>query len=188
MSNSYEEIRRLMYEYAECVDLADFEGLARLFAHGQMRSSTADGGMSGEAVRDFYAATNRVHPDGTLRTRHLATNIIIDLDEAGASASARSHFLVLQATVNLPLQPIVALRASRRQLALHRAHGARRSGREHVGAPDLRHRDRARRPQRHREAAGLIRRDPRESAQLRLRGMPRASWAITLRMISLEPA
>jgi 3-phenylpropionate/cinnamic acid dioxygenase small subunit len=108
MSNSYEEIRRLMYEYAECVDLADFEGLARLFAHGQMRSNTADGGMSGEAVRDFYAATNRVHSDGTLRTRHLATNIIIDLDEAGASASARSYFLVLQATVNLPLQPIVA--------------------------------------------------------------------------------
>ena len=55
----------------------------------------------------FYAATNRVHDDGTLRTRHLSTNVMIDIDEARDSATARSYFVVLQATPKLPFQPIV---------------------------------------------------------------------------------
>ncbi len=56
----------------------------------------------------FYAATNKVHADGTLRTRHLASNPIIDVDVAGRRASARSYFVVFQATADVPLQPIVA--------------------------------------------------------------------------------
>ena len=50
---------------------------------------------------------NRVHDDGTLRTRHLATNLIVDIDEDANSASARSAFVVFQQTSQLPLQPIV---------------------------------------------------------------------------------
>ena len=107
MGQSEDAIRRLMYLYAECVDLADFEGLAELFRHGEMTSNTATGGMSGERVRDFYARTNKVHENGTLCTRHLATNIIVDVDEAADSASARSYFVVFQATSRLPFQPIV---------------------------------------------------------------------------------
>ena len=107
MGQSEDAIRRLMYLYAECVDLADFEGLAELFRHGEMTSNTATGGMSGDRVRDFYARTNKVHENGTLCTRYLATNIIVDVDEAADSASARSYFVVFQATERLPFQPIV---------------------------------------------------------------------------------
>ena len=107
MGQSEDAIRRLMYLYAECVDLADFEGLAEIFRHGEMTSNTATGGMSGERVRDFYARTNKVHENGTLCTRHLATNIIVDVDEAADSARARSYFVVFQATPRLPFQPIV---------------------------------------------------------------------------------
>ena len=49
----------------------------------EMRSTSAEdgeGGMTGEQVGRFYAATNRVHDDGTLRTRHLSTNVRIDID------------------------------------------------------------------------------------------------------------
>ncbi len=107
---SHHAITTLMFRYAECVDTADFDGLSTLFAHGRMRSTSAaesHEGMTGDAIGRFYAATNRVHEDGTLRTRHLSTNVQIDIDEAADSATARSYYVVLQQTNKLPFQPIV---------------------------------------------------------------------------------
>lgn len=107
---SHHAISTLMFRYAECVDLADFDGLSALFAHGRMRSTSAEEsevGMTGDAVGRFYAATNRVHADGTLRTRHLSTNVRIDIDEANDDATAKSYFVVFQATEKLPFQAIV---------------------------------------------------------------------------------
>lgn len=107
---SHHAISSLMFRYAECVDQADFDGLSELFAYGTIRSTSAaerEEGMRGSAVGRFYAATNRVHDDGTLRTRHLATNVRIEIDEQANSATARSYFVVLQATPKLPFQPIV---------------------------------------------------------------------------------
>jgi 3-phenylpropionate/cinnamic acid dioxygenase small subunit len=107
---SHHAITKLMFRYAECVDTADFDGLSTLFANGVMTSTSAAdeaGGMTGQQVGRFYAATNRVHEDGTLRTRHLATNVIVDIDEAADSATARSYYVVFQATGKLPFQAIV---------------------------------------------------------------------------------
>lgn len=107
---SHHAIKDLMFRYAECVDQANFDGLAVLFAHGRVRASGAEeneAGVSGEAVVRLYAATNRVHPDGTLRTRHMSTNLRIDIDEDADTATARSYFVVFQATEKLPFQPIV---------------------------------------------------------------------------------
>ncbi len=107
---SHHAISALMFRYAECVDQADFDGLSQLFANGTIRSTSAEEsekGMRAEAVGRFYAATNRVHEDGTLRTRHLATNVQIEIDEATDSATARSYYVVLQATEKLPFQAIV---------------------------------------------------------------------------------
>jgi hypothetical protein len=107
-SESWLAVHDLMQRYAACVDQADFDGLGELFAHGTMRANVGDDVMTGAEVRDFYAATNRVHPNGTLSTRHLATNVVIDVDDAAGRATARSYFTVLQATDVLALQPIVA--------------------------------------------------------------------------------
>jgi hypothetical protein len=98
-----------MFRYAECIDAADFAGIGALFAHGRITARGIPGAIEGsDAVRGLYAGTNIVHPDGTLRTRHLCTNVIVDIDEDEGVATARSSFLVLQATDALPLQPIVA--------------------------------------------------------------------------------
>ena len=106
---SHHAITSLMFRYTESVDAADFDGIAELFAHGRITTRGMDGAAVGpEAVRALYAGTNKVHPDGTLRTRHLCTNVIVDVDEAAGTATARSSFLVLQATPDLPFQPIVA--------------------------------------------------------------------------------
>jgi len=106
---SHHAITTLMYRYAECIDAADFDGIAALFAHGRITNEGVDGEIEGpDAVRALYAGTNRVHADGTLRTRHLTTNVMVDIDEVTGSATARSAFVVFQQTPELPLQPIVA--------------------------------------------------------------------------------
>ena len=107
---SHHAISNLMFRYAECVDTADFDGLSELFANGGIRSTSAadsEEQMRGRAVGRFYAATNRVHGDGTLRTRHLSTNVRIDIDEENHRATARSYYVVFQATEKLPFQAIV---------------------------------------------------------------------------------
>jgi 3-phenylpropionate/cinnamic acid dioxygenase small subunit len=106
---SHHAITNLMFRYAECVDQADFDGLSELFAHGRLGSDSAesDEGMTGAQVGRFYAATNKVHANGTLCTRHLSTNVRIDIDEEADSATARSYYVVFQATGKLPFQPIV---------------------------------------------------------------------------------
>ena len=105
---SHHAITTLMYRYAECVDAADFAGIGALFAHGQLTTRGLPGAIVGaDAVRDLYLGTNKVHPNGTLMTRHLTTNVIVDIDEDAHTATARSSFVVFQATPDVPLQPIV---------------------------------------------------------------------------------
>jgi 3-phenylpropionate/cinnamic acid dioxygenase small subunit len=104
-----EAIRRLLHGYAECVDAADWDGLGALFAEGQIRAAgMRESARGAEAVRRLYAAANRVHEDGTLRTRHVVSNEIVDVEAGAASARARSYFVVYQATPRLPLQAIAA--------------------------------------------------------------------------------
>ncbi len=49
-----------------------------------------------------------MHEDGTLRTQHLVLNPIVEIDAAAGTATARSRYVVIQATAKLPLQPIIA--------------------------------------------------------------------------------
>ena len=53
-------------------------------------------------------ATTRLYPDGTPGTKHVTTNLIIEIDDQATGAAARSYFTVLQAVPGLPLQPILA--------------------------------------------------------------------------------
>jgi 3-phenylpropionate/cinnamic acid dioxygenase small subunit len=106
---SYHAITTLMFRYVECVDAADFGGIGALFADAKITNEGYPGEVAGEdAVAALYRSTNRVHDNGTSCTRHLTTNVIVDIDEESGTASARSTFVVFQATTVLPLQPIVA--------------------------------------------------------------------------------
>jgi 3-phenylpropionate/cinnamic acid dioxygenase small subunit len=106
---SHHAITTLLYIYAELMDAADFDGLAVLFADAVLTNEGVDGEVrGGDAIADLYRRTNRVHDDGTLRTRHLTTNVIVEIDDEAGTATARSAFVVLQQTAELPLQPIVA--------------------------------------------------------------------------------
>jgi 3-phenylpropionate/cinnamic acid dioxygenase small subunit len=104
---SHHAITTLLYHYAELMDAADFDGVSELFSDAVLTNEGVDEEVGGgEAIAKLYRRTNRVHDDGTLRTRHLTTNVIIDIDETANTATARSAFVVLQETPQLPLQPI----------------------------------------------------------------------------------
>ncbi len=106
---SHHAITTLMFRYAEAIDLADFDMIGELFAAASITNEGFPGEIRGrDAIAGLYRTTNMVHDDGTLRTRHVTTNVIVDIDEAADRAEARSYFVVFQCTAGLPLQPIVA--------------------------------------------------------------------------------
>jgi len=110
MTDAAREIEQLLYLYAERVDDGDFAGVGELLAHTSI--VTPDGqpiAQGAEKIRRLYEHTTRLYPDdGTPHTQHVITNVIVELDDAGDTASARSRFTVLQVLPDFPLQPIVA--------------------------------------------------------------------------------
>jgi 3-phenylpropionate/cinnamic acid dioxygenase small subunit len=105
---SHHAITSLMYRYTEYIDAADFDAIGQLFADAVMTNEGVSGEIAGgDAIKQLYTSTNRVHDDGTLRTRHLTANVVVDIDESADTATARSSFVVFQQTATLPLQPIV---------------------------------------------------------------------------------
>jgi len=97
----------LVHDYATRIDGGDLEGVARLFAHGTFRSTR---GPVRRGAADLLAVLRRVvilH-DGIPRTKHVVTNLCVDVDASAGTATARSYFSVLQATATLPLQIVVA--------------------------------------------------------------------------------
>ncbi len=101
-------ITNLLYRYGELLDAADFVSLGELLAactlyDGESGTVLAHGS---EEIRGFFAGGVTVYRDSTLRTKHVITNPIIEIN--GEDASARSMYTVLQATDELPLQVIIA--------------------------------------------------------------------------------
>jgi 3-phenylpropionate/cinnamic acid dioxygenase small subunit len=105
-------INTLLMTYAEHLDAGRFADVAALFAHATYRIDHAGGEHvsryeGAEQVLAFCRQT-RLHDDGTPRTRHVVTNVVIEVDGDGRTASARSSATVLQQTDELPLQPIAS--------------------------------------------------------------------------------
>ena len=107
---SSETITSLLYTYAERIDLGDFAGVAALFGHATLTFEGFGDAISGEpAISALYERTTRRYEDGTPRTKHVMTNVMVDVADDGATASSRSYFTVLQAVPGeLALQPVIA--------------------------------------------------------------------------------
>lgn len=103
-------IENLIYYYAERIDNGDLEGVAELFHDAEIISTAHNVRRSGFAeVLEMYQLSCRLYEaTGTPLTKHLTTNVIVELDENGRQATARSYYTVIQATESLPLQPIIS--------------------------------------------------------------------------------
>lgn len=133
--DSYREIENLIYKYAELIDSGNLEGMAQLFCYADFIGP--DGKLVSHGAEEFLALQRRaVNIDSntnTPHTKHITTNVIIEVDESLDKATARSYFTVLQSTENFALQPIIA---GRYKDSFERANGHWRF-RRRQSIPDL---------------------------------------------------
>lgn len=110
MERAADAIPKLIYTYAERIDAGDFAGVAELFAHATLTFEGFGDAVTGrEAIEALYTRSTRRFDDGTPKTKHVMTNVIVDASDDGTSAASRSYFTVLQAVPGvLSLQPVVA--------------------------------------------------------------------------------
>jgi 3-phenylpropionate/cinnamic acid dioxygenase small subunit len=106
-----EAIHRLIYRYAELLDAGDFAGVGALFADATYRAEVSPGKIHRhEGAAEVQALLERLvitYHDGTPRTKHVMTNMVVDVD--GGVATSRTYFTVFQSVPpDLPLQPVIA--------------------------------------------------------------------------------
>jgi len=100
-------ITALVHRYADLLDGGDIEGVVELFADATWRSAaTGDVRRGHDEIKSVYDRV--ILYDGIPRTRHLMTNLIIELDEGGEEASGRCSFTVLQGVDDSPIAPILS--------------------------------------------------------------------------------
>jgi hypothetical protein len=108
-ADDWHAIETLVLTYAERVDLGDFAGVADLFAHATYRAAAGDqvaSSVGAAAVLATFETLVRRYDDGTPRTKHVTTNLMVEVD--GDEASSRCYFTVFQQTDAISLQPIIA--------------------------------------------------------------------------------
>ena len=100
-------IAALVHRYAELLDSGDLDGVAALFERATWRS----GGIVRRGPDEVRRAYDRVRlsEDGTPRTRHVLSNLVVHVD-AALTATSRCSFTVLQAALHGPgpVRPILA--------------------------------------------------------------------------------
>lgn len=107
MLSDGDHIRNLLGAYCDRIDRADYAGVGALFGDGGALV-TEDGvelARGASAISDFYGSLITLH-DGEQRTKHLVANTVLE-PEGDDALVARSSYVVLQATDDLPLQPII---------------------------------------------------------------------------------
>src|SRR6267154_1702702 len=105
--SSYREIERLIATYAEFVDGGDFAAVGLLLADATLTGGA--GSVSGrDAIEKMLRDNVILYDDGTPRTKHVTTNLAIDVDEEAGTAVSRSYFTALQALPDLALEPIAS--------------------------------------------------------------------------------
>ncbi|MFI1337887.1 nuclear transport factor 2 family protein [Streptomyces sp. NPDC020845] len=103
-------VPHLIYRYAELLDSGDFAGVGELFADAVIKVQETGTQYTGrDEVASMYEEWVRIYPDnGTPHTRHITTNLMLDVDDHAGTATCRSYVTVLQCTDVLPLQPILS--------------------------------------------------------------------------------
>jgi hypothetical protein len=93
------KITDLMNLYCTAIDSGDLKTFGRLFANATW---VAEGRLPGpESMSNMI-----LYEDGTPRTKHVITNLTLDIDEAAGSTSGHCYVTVYQQTTEFPLQAI----------------------------------------------------------------------------------
>jgi 3-phenylpropionate/cinnamic acid dioxygenase small subunit len=91
MLSAETQITNLLFTYAERIDAGDIDRLADLFAHAVLSGGGGEA-QGREGALTWFGGGG----DGQRRkTKHVTTNVIIELDDAGTRAEVRSVYHVL---------------------------------------------------------------------------------------------
>jgi hypothetical protein len=91
------EIAGLVYSYALFLDRGDIDGVVALFEHSTWRGDPNGPVLRGVAeIRPVYERL--LTALGNLRTKHLLTNLAIEIHDGGATAASHCYWTVLQNT------------------------------------------------------------------------------------------
>ncbi len=117
-ADAVHEISNLVYGYAEALDRGDLAAVAAFFEFCTIRVDGLPNTARGSAeVLEFFkpvifykgdSTADQYDPASVPATRHLTTNLIIDVAHDLRTATARSYFTVIQGRADFPLQPIIA--------------------------------------------------------------------------------
>jgi len=115
MSCDHCAIKNLIYQYAHHIDNGDLDAVAAMFDQGRVVAVDGQGRdtsiVGAEAVLALYRSFARIYDDnGTPHTLHMTSNVLVDVEGSGGSASAISYAMVFQALEEFPLQPIIGVR------------------------------------------------------------------------------
>jgi len=107
MTSSEVAVANLLGRYAEAIDAGQLEQAAKLFTHARVK--IGDGSeLDSAALLALWRSLIIIYPDGTPRTKHVITNLIVDLEETKGTATVRSYYTVFQKTEDSPLQVVCA--------------------------------------------------------------------------------
>lgn len=88
-------ISALVHSYAYLLDAGDVDGVATLFDHATWRSDASDVVRRGTAeVRPVYEQL--IASGGDSRTKHLLTNLTVEVEPGATTASSRCYWCVLR--------------------------------------------------------------------------------------------
>ena len=89
-----EEITALVHSYALLLDGGDTEAVVALFEHSTLRSEPNGSVLHGsDEIRPVY---ERLKVGGAPRTKHLLTNLTVDVEASSPSAASHCYWTVLR--------------------------------------------------------------------------------------------
>jgi hypothetical protein len=109
VTSGYVAVPNLIARYTELIDGGDFAGVAELLQHCTLTVEETGSETRGrEDIQALYDTwTRRYEDNGTPHTKHVTTNLILDVDDDAGTAACRSYVTVFQGVgEEFPIQPI----------------------------------------------------------------------------------
>ncbi|WP_296185801.1 nuclear transport factor 2 family protein [Pseudomonas sp. UBA1879] len=101
------EVQRLLTAFVHKIDDGKFGEAAELFLHGEYEVEGSKF-VGRDAVESFLNGLVQPHHDGVRRTWHSITNIAVEIDPLGDSASSVSYYTVHQQLEGHPFELVRA--------------------------------------------------------------------------------
>ena len=96
---SKDEILSLLNKYSHTVDTGDFDGFRALFEKGEW---SVEGNTPSKGSAEIYEQILSkiiLYSDGTPRTRHVTTNVELEVDEPAGRAKGQRYVTVCRSSI-----------------------------------------------------------------------------------------